>query len=391
MYFQLLHHYDLDLFLVNSLCCYFFKKIQSYNPLLITGAVCPFLLMVTTIVLLWAFCLACSVFCGFLSFLISIQFSHSVVSNSSRPHELQHARLSCPSPTPGACSNSCPLSWWCYPTISSSVILFFSCLQSFPASGSFPTSQFFASGGQTIGASASASVLPMNIQDWFPLGLIDWISLQSKGLSRVSPTPQLNSINSSVLSFLYSPTLTSIHDYWKNHSFDFSWLQLDWSSHSIFSPQLVSNYAFYFYSWGWVSLGIPDVAKLGCTSMLKIVCFCFTLTLKVKSFGVLSLKGWFIRVSDFGSPWVLILISLGLQNHQKYSWIPQLFLLERYILLELRDRYIPLEGFPGGSGSKEPVFSTGDPGSILGLGRSPGEGNGNSLQYSVMVTHSRVQ
>ena len=115
----------------------FFKNIQSYNPLLITGAVCPFLLMVTTIVLFWAFCLACSIFCVFLSFLISIQFSHSVVSNSLRPHGLQHARLPCPSPTPGACSNSCPLSWWCYTTISSSVIPFFSCLQSSQHQGLF--------------------------------------------------------------------------------------------------------------------------------------------------------------------------------------------------------------------------------------------------------------
>ena len=94
-------------------------------------------------------------------------------------------RLPCPSPTPRACSNSCPSSQWCHPTISSSVIPFSSCLQSFPASGSFPMSRLFASGGQSIGVSASASVLPMNIQDWFPLGLTGWISLQSKGLSRV--------------------------------------------------------------------------------------------------------------------------------------------------------------------------------------------------------------
>ena len=112
-------------------------------------------------------------------------FSHSVVSSSLRPHELQQARLPGPSPSPGACSNSCPLSRWCHPTISSSVIPFSSCLPSFPASGSFLRSQLFASGGQSIGTSASASVLPMNIQDWFPLGLIGWISLQSKGLSRV--------------------------------------------------------------------------------------------------------------------------------------------------------------------------------------------------------------
>ena len=101
------------------------------------------------------------------------------------PHGPQHTRLSCPPPTPGPCSNSCPLSQWCHPTISSSVIPFSSCLQSFPASGSFQMSRFFASGSQSIGDSASASVLPMNIQEWLPLGLTDWISLQSKWLSRV--------------------------------------------------------------------------------------------------------------------------------------------------------------------------------------------------------------
>ena len=113
------------------------------------------------------------------------QFSCSVVSYSLQPHELQHARPPCPSPTPGVYPNSCPLSRWCHPAISSSVIPFSSCPQSFPASGSFQMSQLFASGGQTIGVSASASVLPMNIQDWFPLGLTGWISLQSKGLSTV--------------------------------------------------------------------------------------------------------------------------------------------------------------------------------------------------------------
>ena len=100
------------------------------------------------------------------------------------PHGLQHTRLPCSSPIPGACSNSCPLNWWCHPTISSSVIPFSSCLQSCPASGSFPMNQFFTSGGQCIGVSASASVLPMNIQGWFPLGLTGLIFLQSKGLSR---------------------------------------------------------------------------------------------------------------------------------------------------------------------------------------------------------------
>ena len=105
--------------------------------------------------------------------------------DSLRPHGLQHARPPCPSPTCGVYSNSCPLSRWCHPTISSSVVPFTSFLQSFLASGSFPVSQFFTSGGQSIGVSASASVLPMNIQDWFPLGWTDLISLQSKGLSRV--------------------------------------------------------------------------------------------------------------------------------------------------------------------------------------------------------------
>ena len=112
------------------------------------------------------------------------QFSHSVLSNSLQPHGLQHARLPCPSPTPRACSNSNPLSQWCHPTISSSVIPFSSCLESFPASGSFLMNQFFASGSQSIGVSASTSVLPMNTQDWSPLGWTSWIFLQSKGLSR---------------------------------------------------------------------------------------------------------------------------------------------------------------------------------------------------------------
>ena len=113
------------------------------------------------------------------------QFNCSVMSDSLWPHGLQHARLPCPSPTSGVYSNSCPLTQWCHPTISSPVITFSSCLQSFPATGSFQTSQLFASGGQSIGVSASTSVLPMNTQDWSPLAWTGWISLQSKGLSRV--------------------------------------------------------------------------------------------------------------------------------------------------------------------------------------------------------------
>ena len=121
---------------------------------------------------------------GYFSF-SSVQFSCSVMSISLWPHESQHARPPCPSPTPGVYSNSCPSSWWCHPAISSFVVPFSSCPQSFPASGSFPMSQLFAWGGQSAGVSASVSVLPMDTQDWSPLGWTGWVSLQSKGLSRV--------------------------------------------------------------------------------------------------------------------------------------------------------------------------------------------------------------
>ena len=154
------------------------------------------------------------------TFYLSVQFSHLVVSDSLWPHQLQHARLPCPSPTSRVYSNSCPLSWWCHPTISSSVIHFSSCLQSFPASGSYQMSQFSASGSQSIGESASTSLFPMNTKHWSPLGWTGWISLPSKGLSRVFSNTTFKNINSFVLSFLHSPTLTSIHDHWKNHSLD---------------------------------------------------------------------------------------------------------------------------------------------------------------------------
>ena len=159
---------------------------------------------------------------------ISFLFSCSVVANSLRPHGLQHARLPYPSPTSRACSNSYPSNWWCHPTISSSVVPFSSCLQSFPESGSFPISQFFASGGQSTGVSASASVLPMNVQDWFSLGLTGWISLLSKGLTGVFSNTTVQKHQFVSAFFLYSPTLTSIHDYWKNHSFD--WMKHFWQS-----------------------------------------------------------------------------------------------------------------------------------------------------------------
>ena len=151
---------------------------------------------------------------------LSIQFTHSVVSDSLRPHELQHARPPCPSPTPGVHPKSGPSSPWCHPTISSSVVPFSCCPQSLPASETFPMSQLFAWGGQSIGVSALASVLPKNIQDWSPLGWTAWISLQSKGPSRVffSTTVQKHQFFCTQLSS--QPTFTSIHDHQKNHSLD---------------------------------------------------------------------------------------------------------------------------------------------------------------------------
>ena len=146
---------------------------------------------------------------------VTVQFSCSVVSDFLQPHGPQHARPPCPSPTPRVHSHSCPLSQWCQLTISFSVVPFSSSFH-FPSIRVFQVSKLFASGGQSIGVSASTSVLPMNTQDWSPLGWTGWISLQSKGLSRVFS----KSITSSALSFLHSPTLTSIHDHWKNHSLD---------------------------------------------------------------------------------------------------------------------------------------------------------------------------
>ena len=133
----------------------------------------------------------------------SVQFSCSIVSDSLQPHESQHARPLCPSPTPGVHSDSRPSSQWCHPAISSSIVPFFSCPQSLPASESFPMSQLFAWGGQSTGASAWASFLPKKSQGWSPLEWTGWISLQSKDSQESSPTPQFKSINSLVLSFLH--------------------------------------------------------------------------------------------------------------------------------------------------------------------------------------------
>ena len=142
--------------------------------------------------------------------------------NSLQLHGLQHTRLPCPSLSPRVCSNSCQLSRWCHPTISPSAVPFSFCPQSFPASGSFPMSWLFTSSGQSIGVSASASALPMTIQGWFPLWLTGLISLQSKGLSKVFSNTTVQKHQDSALSFLYGPALTSIHDYWNNHSFDYT-------------------------------------------------------------------------------------------------------------------------------------------------------------------------
>ena len=150
----------------------------------------------------------------------SDQISHSVMSDSLWPHESQHARPPCPSPTPGVHSDSRPLSQWCHPAISSSVVPFSSCPQSLPASESFPMSQLLAWGGQSTGVSALASFLPKKCQGWSPSEWTGRISLQSKGFSRVFSKTTVQKHESSVLSFLHSPTLTSIHDHWKNHSLD---------------------------------------------------------------------------------------------------------------------------------------------------------------------------
>ena len=155
-------------------------------------------------------------------------FIRSVMFKSLWPHGLQHAKLPCPSPSPRACSNSCPSSQWCHPTIS--VSPYSSWLQSFLSSRSFPMSQFFSLGSESIVVLPSASVLPMNIKDWFPLGWTGWISLQSKGLSRVFSNTTVQKHQFFGAHLFYSPTLTSIHDYWKNHSFD--QMDLCWQSNA---------------------------------------------------------------------------------------------------------------------------------------------------------------
>ena len=170
------------------------------------------------------------------------------MSDSLWPHGLLHTRLPCPSPSPRACSNSCPLTQWLHLNISSSVVPFLIHLQSFSASGSFLMSWLFASGRQRIVVSASRSVLPMDTQDWSPLGWTGWISLHSKGLSRIF---SIITVRKHWLSFLHSPTFTSIHDHWKSHSFDN--MDLCWQSNvstfnmlSIYKNTFSSNYMIEF-------------------------------------------------------------------------------------------------------------------------------------------------
>ena len=151
-----------------------------------------------------------------------ISFINSVSESCLTLCDTMDCRLPCISPIPGACPNSCPLSHWCHLTISSSVIPFSSCLHSFPASGSFPMSQFFISGGQSMEASTSASVLPMNIQNWFPSGWTGWISLESKGLLSVFSNTTSQKHQFFCAQFLSGPTPTLIYNYWKNNSFDYT-------------------------------------------------------------------------------------------------------------------------------------------------------------------------
>ena len=158
----------------------------------------------------------------------SVQFSCLVLSSSLWPHGLQHARHPCPSPFPEACPSSCPLHWWCHPAIFSSDALLSFCLQSSPASGTFPVSQLFASDNQNTGASASASVPPMSTQGWFPLRSIGLISLLSKDFQESSPAPQFEGISFLIICLLYGPALTTILDHWKDHSLDY--MDLFWES-----------------------------------------------------------------------------------------------------------------------------------------------------------------
>ena len=170
------------------------------------------------------------------------------------PHEPQHTRTPCPLPTPRVYTNPCSLRQCCHPAISSSVIHFSSCPQSFPASGSFPVSWIFSSGGQSIGTSALASVLPMNIQGWVPLRLTGLISLQSNGPSRVFSNPTVQSINFSALSFLHSLTLTSLYDRWKNYSFDY--MDLCWQSDIFMFFSMLSRFVITFLTKSmclWIS------------------------------------------------------------------------------------------------------------------------------------------
>ena len=152
--------------------------------------------------------------------IINERVRHLVVSDSLWPHGLQHIRLPCPPLSPRVCSNSWSLGQWCHSTISSSIVPFSSCLQSFPELGSFPMSWHFASGGQNFGASASASVLPMNIRVDFLYSSIIWSPFCPGDSQESSPTPQFESITSLAISLPYGPTPTSVHDYWKNHSFN---------------------------------------------------------------------------------------------------------------------------------------------------------------------------
>ena len=146
-------------------------------------------------------------------------FHRQVASDSSRPHGLQHISFLCPSPSPRVCPSSCPVNWWCHPTISSSVALFSFCLQIFPASGSFPTSQLFTSGGQSIESSALISVFPVNIQSWFPLRLV-WSPCFPRDSQETSPASQFKSISSLAFCLLYCPAL--LHDYWKDQSLNYT-------------------------------------------------------------------------------------------------------------------------------------------------------------------------
>ena len=336
---------------------------------------------------------------------IWLLFSHRV---SLPPRGLQHIRLPCPSPSPGACSNSCPLSRWCHPTISSSVIPFSSCLQSFPASRFFPMSQLFASGGESIGVSASASVLPMNIQGWFPLRLTGWISLQSQGLSRVSSNTTVQKHQ-----FFSTQNLGILSKKYMWWGFfiprDFISVGLGWGQTNLFSlrlgwPQWLWEDLEESLAWETVELlhkmtlicqwdlFLPSwLQAKGPLSLFLLLPWMFFF----KSIFEIDLGNLHLSVSAFlasqsytESGGTLFSLLITLSSCPCFS-IGTGCLCHLNFLQKKMDVYwasVIFQGLPRWLSGKESTCNAGYSSLIPRLGSSPGEGNGNPLQYSYLGT-----